>query len=128
MSHHAHSGMVVSTKNANIKAQSSVSFLDVNLLITKFLLRHINNIFKCASRQRISYFQEFKSKNILIESCVYSHINYCQYFLNTKSGQKMENIKKRAHNFCRCILCVIPTIWRSWQNQKDNLLCPEDLN
>ena len=86
MSHHAHSGIVVSTKNANINAQSSVNFLDVNLLITKFLLRHINNIFKCASHQRISYFQEFKSKNILIESCGYSHINYCQYFFNTKSG------------------------------------------
>ena len=74
--------LTISIYDVDIKPNNSVKFLGITLDSKLNFVKHISSICKSASSQlnvlfRLKNFLGFKEKKILIESFVYSSMNYC---------------------------------------------------
>ena len=96
--------LTISIYDVDIKPNNSVKFLGITLDNKLNFVKHISSICKSASCQlnvlfRLKNFLGFKERKILIESFVYSSMNYCPivwHFWNQTLSQKVENLLKRA--------------------------------
>ena len=95
--------------NLNINSNNRISANWVKLVDIKIDSRlnfepHVSDLCKSAARQlnallRLQSYPTFEAKKILIESFVYSNLNYCPLiwnFTSTKAIDKIENAQKRA--------------------------------
>ena len=98
--------------NLNINSNNRISANWVKLVDIKIDSRlnfepHVSDLCKSAARQlnallRLQSYPTFEAKKILIESFVYSNLNYCPLiwnFTSTKAIDKIENAQKRVLRF-----------------------------
>ena len=96
----------------NINSNNRISANWVKLLDIKIDSRlnfepHVSDLCKSAARQlnallRLQPYPTFEERKILIESFIYSNLNYCPLvwnFTSTKAIDKIENAQKRVLRF-----------------------------
>ena len=101
--------LITADMSLNINSNNRISANWVKLLDIKIDSRlnfepHVSDLCKSAARQlnallRLQSYPTFEARKILIESFVYSNLNYCPLvwnFTSTKAIDKIENAQKRA--------------------------------
>ena len=104
--------LITADMSLNINSNNRISANWVKLLDIKIDSRlnfepHVSDLCKSAARQlnallRLQSYPTFEARKILIESSVYSNLNYCPLvwnFTSTKAIDKIENAQKRVLRF-----------------------------
>ena len=104
--------LITADMSLNINSNNRISANWVKLLDIKIDSRlnfepHVSDLCKSAARQlnallRLQSYPTFEARKILIESFVYSNLNYCPLvwnFTSTKAIDKIENAQKRVLRF-----------------------------